>query len=628
MIGWTNRADETMTNILSHVEEIKDSIDELPQLSILESMIQRTVQRALKEHNGELQHMDELQWQDEGGVTTSRITEDVTNGESGESSETHRENDPGRTTNCDSQTITRRGKTIYKTSFRCRLFDIDITTSDIEYKHRGDTSDWTPTHTQTKRITKYDFRMRTFSWRLGLTYRSGNPATFYDPGLCPSFRTYNIVPNDAPIIKACEQLDYLEVRRLFEAGLASPLDQNQYGYSLVNLIILELWHYEVKDANKLANAIYLLKLLVDCLGGELGQLRSLYTALDQTQRTTKVDTLASYAEALRLLIMHTSEDPFEHDYNHVVRYTDLDFTQTPVYKVIVGQQKWWIDLDPRTLNPEAFEGHFVENDLMMVKDIPGQSLKTALSEGLLYLPYSDFTVDWKNYEKWMHSPLHFVLLFASEARELEQDTIRECCANRLTTLLRSSCDPWSQFRCDMRLFFTIWPRKLLSVTEFAKACNVLDLWESSLKLAGWSPSDIQHLFDEDTYAGIPELFEERLNYTSMDEQQRDFIEALRCGAFVVLEAKETEILCRSKLSYELNFYPLEIETMVKEVASIIQQRSTPGSWLEEEEPRLIPGVDFKLSRGMELWTCIREIWDNELGYIPHRRQRYGMSYYE
>ena len=398
MIGWTSRADEKMTNILSHVEEIKDSIDGLSQLSVLEAMMQRTVQKALKQHN------DELHRQDEGGGTTSRITEDDTNGEYSESSGTHRENDSGHASKCDSQTITRRGKTIYKTSFRCRLFDIDITTSEIEYKNCGDTSDWTPTHTQTKRVTKYDFRMRTFSRKLGLTYQSGNPAIFYDPGLCPSFRTYNIVPRNAPIVKACQRFDYLEVRRLFEAGLASPLDQDEYGDSLVNLINFEFFDDKEKVANKLVSAINLLKLLVDCLGGELGQLHYLFAILEQAHGETKVDTLASYAEVLRMLIMHTSEDPFESSYEPVAIFIDLDFTQTPVYEVIVGQQKWWIDLDPRTTNPEVFEGYFVENALMMVKDIPGQSVKTALSESLSYLPYSGLAVHWSTYEKWIMVP--------------------------------------------------------------------------------------------------------------------------------------------------------------------------------------------------------------------------------
>ena len=69
-------------------------------------------------------------------------------------------------------------------------------------------------------------------------YLSGNPGTFYDPRICRSFRTYNIVPQDAPIIKACERFDYLEVQSLFEAGLPSPLDTDKYGRSLVNIVLL------------------------------------------------------------------------------------------------------------------------------------------------------------------------------------------------------------------------------------------------------------------------------------------------------------------------------------------------------------------------------------------------------
>jgi hypothetical protein len=45
-------------------------------------------------------------------------------------------------------------------------------------------------------------------------------------------RTYGVVAADAPIIKACEVGDSLEMQRLFDTGEASPFDQTEYGASL------------------------------------------------------------------------------------------------------------------------------------------------------------------------------------------------------------------------------------------------------------------------------------------------------------------------------------------------------------------------------------------------------------
>jgi hypothetical protein len=47
-----------------------------------------------------------------------------------------------------------------------------------------------------------------------------------------TMRTYGVVAADAPIIKACEVGDSLEMQRLFDTGEASPFDQTEYGASL------------------------------------------------------------------------------------------------------------------------------------------------------------------------------------------------------------------------------------------------------------------------------------------------------------------------------------------------------------------------------------------------------------
>lgn len=274
-----------------------------------------------------------------------------------------------------------------------------------------------------------------------------------------------------------------------------------------------------------------------------------------------------------------------------------------------------------------FEGYFVENDVMMLRDIQGLSLKRALRKVFFYIPYAYRTFDWGYYERSKYSPFHFLLAFAKKARE--EDTILECCVNRLAILLENDCNPqhvmipWTSFD---EVYNTL---KTLSVTEFAQIHNVLDLWNSSLEVAGWSDSRIQDLVDESVYAGIPELLQGELEFTTISEQRRDYIAALRSGGFGGLEEHEMETLCQTKLQYELKIGGWGIDFMIQEVDSIIKQRATPGSWSESEGIKLIPGVDFPIYSGMEDWMCVREVWNNELGHIPQRKssESWGGSYY-
>jgi len=71
------------------------------------------------------------------------------------------------------------------------------------------------------------FRLRTPSW-LSLTIWEIHlkRAT---AGWTISFRTYNTVPHDAAIFKACEHGDIKRMRELFDSGFASPFDENEFG---------------------------------------------------------------------------------------------------------------------------------------------------------------------------------------------------------------------------------------------------------------------------------------------------------------------------------------------------------------------------------------------------------------
>jgi hypothetical protein len=51
-------------------------------------------------------------------------------------------------------------------------------------------------------------------------------------GLSVFVRTYGVVPVRAPIFEACRSGDVVGMQRLFDSGLASPFDRDEYGWSL------------------------------------------------------------------------------------------------------------------------------------------------------------------------------------------------------------------------------------------------------------------------------------------------------------------------------------------------------------------------------------------------------------
>lgn len=56
------------------------------------------------------------------------------------------------------------------------------------------------------------------------------------PGL--SLRTVNIVADDAAIIQACEKLDLVAIRKLFDEGQASPYDVDNTGRNLLGAVAI------------------------------------------------------------------------------------------------------------------------------------------------------------------------------------------------------------------------------------------------------------------------------------------------------------------------------------------------------------------------------------------------------
>ena len=607
-----------MSSLVSNVEGIKDKVESMAtnfstlavsqnqqqESCALEAIIGAVVSRELKKHHYEVTQQDEKLIHFPEVSSRDETLEPVSYPQ----------------THC----MTRRDKVIHRSWFRTLLFDLEINTSEINYVSQSqdgqqNSSSSLVSPTQVKRITKYHLRVKIPFWKFGLIFKSGNPNVYYNSSPSMSFQTYNIVPDKAPIFKACREFDLPEVRRLFEERVASPLDQGCEGKSLIDVVIEELWS-RCLDKRKAANATLLLRFLIDCLGGSAPKFRNLWLALYSAYDWKKSDRdlMDEWAEAFRLVLMNSSENPL--DNSIVSHFMSLELSLTPIYDILVGQQKWWIDYDIRNFIP-ALKDCFVENDIQMLKDPSGVKMKEAVSKGVLYRPYS-LEVYWSyKYDDTIYSPFHLLLRFAIDC---SRDDILECCKVRIGILLDSGHDPRYLLRVN-GAFERFHAGSLSSVTGYAQHLGLKDLWRSGLEMAGWTSFEIEALFDEETYSCVPDLLDGHIWYTTRDEQQKEYIETLRSGGFASLKQHEIESVCRKELELELGIDYYNLEKIMHQVASLVNRRSTPGSWPQEQEFKLMPGIDFKLATGaysssqhwflpgMKDWKCIREIWDTELG---------------
>ena len=617
MTGATNQTLATLTTevqqinhnfstLMPAIQNLQQQSTPQPELSALESMLESAVMRGLKRHHEEFQ---------KNQPTLSHPSSEV-------QPQTHVNTFPQNSdqTFCsESDAMLRRDKTVFRTAFRTPLFDIEIVTKEAQRipKSKKGTScheilQVKPSPSQ--QFTKYKVRVKIPFWRGGMTYHSGNAGMMYGGNRCKTFRTYNIVLHDAPIIKACRNLDLPEVRRLFDAGLASPLDFDYQGdRSLVDTVVWSLAYglFRIPDSQHEAG-IPLLRFLIHCLDGDIGKTRGVTDLLFVLwESPSPMDTHTSQEEAFRLLLAHCSADPLD----SVAHFPSIQVSKTSLYRILVTQDIWWVNRDAPYDEPVNAE-YWTETDFRMLKDPAGISLKTALETGYKYRPKG------VRYIGFQDDTLHSLLIIASETMEEE---FHNCVCARLVIMIKHGLDPRSisfthNFFGRGRLQIKDALRRPLSCTEVAQFLGLETLWTRSLAGAGWCMADIDDLFEEDLVLATISLLSGRIEYRSRNDTRRDFIQAVRLGEFANLKKEEIWSLS-TQSEVELGLSSRFIGHMIIEVNSVFKTRKTPGSWLDEADMILMPGKDFQLpynyAEGGQLkdWQCIRDIWENELGGV-------------
>ncbi|KAL2065257.1 hypothetical protein VTL71DRAFT_2926 [Oculimacula yallundae] len=629
---WTGTTDQVLADLSTEVQHINTNFIDLrsaiqtiqPQsvsteLSGLDAMLESAVMRGLK-------HQQELQ-NNGPHCSTNMIPWPSTDADQPRTSDRcdKKYSHPGKCA------MVRRDKTIFRTQFRTPFFDIVVETKEAQrLTKRNNNSSYhdlcqlTPAHSQ--RFTKYSVRVKIPFWRSGMTFQSGNPDIIYGGELCKTFRSYNCVPCDAPIIRACQTLNLSEVRRLFEAGLASPIDVDSgSGDSLVDTVTKSIFVYP-NNNHELLDGITLLRYLVRCLAGDVGRVNNIGYLCEMYGEKgmfrTSNGTMDIITESCRIAINHSSENPLD----DIGLSLNIKLAATPIYKVLATQDKWWLcDVNQDATSRDKSNTSWFETDLQMLNDPEGLDVKASLANGSKYVPYHSAL--WTG--NGNHT-IHTLLLLAAETME---GSFHRCVLSRLIILLNLGSNPrevihmndyWSYFGMDTLKRFMERP---LSCTEFAIELKLEDLWRVALAGAGWSYVDIDELFEEDLSRAVESLLSGKIQYQSHDDQRAHFIDCLRNGGFVDLTDYDQESFAYDSQNH-LGLHGYQIYSMIKDATSTWMARRIPGSWVDEKEVSLMPGRDFKISlnsdgfiltryskslHNVEYWHCIQEIWEIELG---------------
>ncbi|KAK0111701.1 hypothetical protein ONS95_002044 [Cadophora gregata] len=615
---WTGTTDQTLTTLSTEVQQINTNIKTLmpaihilerqpnaqSELSALESMLESAVMRGMKRHQEEL-HKNQ--------PTTShrQPLREIAQNCGEKSSE-----DINDSLYSAYYSMIRHDETICRTSFRTPLFDIDIQTKQVQRIPKSkkgtplrDISRFKSTNSQC--FTTYNVRVKIPFWRGGMTFHSGNAGMVYGGSLSKTFRTYNFVPNDAPIMRACRDFNLPEVKRLFDAGLASPLDFNDYyDSSLVDVVLKEVAHSESRQHYS-QDAIHLLKYLIHCLNGDIGGPKGLINLFEVAACSFRKAQITAMAEACRLILAHSSQDPIA----GVKSFLSIEMSKTSLYQALAAQNTWWVDTSISAGDTNT--SIYWETDLHMLSDPDGITIESAITKGAKYQPYV-FNLGTSN-----ANPLHLLFAIAAATREEE---LHRCVQSRLVLLLDSGIDPRSLsfiksfgLREDWYIEEAIYMERPMSCIEYAERLGLETLLAESLKKVGWSTAEIVDSFEEQLLVATTELMNGEIEYRSRDENRKEFIEAIRQGEFMGLDEPLLMEICY-QLENEIGVEWRTIDDLITEVNSVFKRRKTPGCWIEEDNVNLIPGKDFRLPYNCFLvgdhlkdWKCIRHIWDNELG---------------
>jgi hypothetical protein len=412
----------------------------------------------------------------------------------------------------------------------------------------------------------------------GLSMRYGA----FDGMFGGNLQSYNVVPYDSPVFNICRSFDLETIQRLFVEGLASPWDQSyEPDISLAGETLVRL--SQVESDEQFDKGFRLLRFLSDegaCQSRVIPprQMTNLLIVCLKRPWTRK-----RYVRCMRLILQSSYEDPLCD--TGVGCFLTLDNEDDPFFKMLASEEYWPIEWGEVPF--DETRAFFGETDRMLLSDPEGWGMDVAISRGRRYLACSPDLIMLDRPPGNQILPIHSLLLQASRTA---RDDIRITCTSRLSNILRRNPNQktlgWLPDSSTNSLYE-------MSPTDYARHLGVLNIWEVALGNAGWTPSEVQGLLDEDQYAGVSELVSDALPSASTDMSRMAFVDKLCNGGFVGLSDRELDNVCRD-LRASLGVSAWSIEKTIRSANSAWQRRDIPGSWYDTVGERLVPNVDFEL----------------------------------
>jgi hypothetical protein len=503
---------------------------------------------------------------------------------------------------------TRRKGVSYKHHFSNRyLYVSSITREDISNEDHSTQEFGPPKRTETtfKFVSTLPFLRR------ALYYTTSN--TSWDPLYETKVRYTRVFTRDSAIWQACAACDLDEVRRLFISGEASPFMEDEWGVSLADQVITHIAIGNTKAEN---DGVQLVDYLVrNCgRGGASVSWVSVWNMLFECYYYRHLSKWNNYssesgASILRLVVEYSREDPL--DNSAISSLIDLDNLQDPLVTALTQQTFWPLNLRPALYEPGIVE----ENARQMLEDPEGVYLRELLEDAKYY-----------EVRTLEGSKKVFASLFELATQSTTGNgpvALRECCKNRMKLFI--STPKYHRFLDGETLDFedvasirlkypSGYPHYDVYVGGCATRHGYRPLLEEVLEELGWSDFDVNDFFDKETFYCVPGLLDGEIVYETSQETQQEFILNLCDGVFTGMSKHEISILVKqishttNSNDFRLCDYRLEEEIEAANIAFI--SKSTPGSWPEEDEIKLVPGVDFVVP-----WGCKKYIFSWYRDYV-------------
>lgn len=494
-----------------------------------------------------------------------------------------------------------RPKTCFLTELDFWLFEIEL-----ESRHQEQSLNEDQAHNNTQNdlntTSSFHARLRIPFLRRNWSVRLQNNSQGFDMQI----KMYNILPASSPIFDACAALDLPRIQELFRKGEASPYDycyvDGEPDASILDMVFSAFCDDEASAA-KYIKGVACIRYLLTLSKGISRLITPLYFQSACGVMLWEAEAEESFLGGMRLLLSQVDESPFQYPLREdIASWITLKRARLPLASFLLQQQYHNIELEQGAFNIGV---PFCENDRTMLLDLEGANVRRHLRLGGEYV----FCCEEFNSLPADRSTIHTMYALIFTAKHSAHSKVVLCCKNRLAVLIRhelhQSLRTINIAQSTQDRFFDSFAR--VSPLEYALQLGLSEFMDATLLEAGLDNNQIMDLFDEVQYAGVPELLGGILNYTNQRTCRKQFILDLLHGRFHDQD-KDNDALVRGiAASTGVPFMDRWfIERLIEYASQAYRLKTTPGSWIEEEEVILIPKVDFPAKYYVNLARTIPE----------------------